>query len=70
MENLGFSGMSTAALAVITTLLQGQAQDPNHGDGGSGGEDQIKRKNMPGTSSASMTLPRVVSGDTHISVMN
>lgn len=25
---------------------------------------------MPGTSSASMTLPRVGSGDAHISVMN
>lgn len=40
------------------------------GRGGDSGEDQIKRKNMPGTSSDSMTLPRVVSGDTHISVMN
>lgn len=70
MENLEFGGMSIAALVVIIMLLQGQPQDSNHGMGGNDGKDQIKRKNMPGISSASMTLPRVVSGDTHISVMN
>lgn len=70
METLGFGGMSTAALAVITMLLQGQPQDPNHGVEENGGKDQTKKKNMPEISSASITLSRVVSGDTPISVMN
>lgn len=42
MENLGFGGMATAALAVITTLLQGQPQDPNHRGGGGAVMEKIK----------------------------
>lgn len=68
VENLGFGGVPVPALAVVTTLLQGQPQDPIH-PRESNGEDQ-RDKSRPGTSSDSMTLPRVASGDTHSSVMN
>ena len=36
---MGFGGVSIPDLAVITTLLQGQPQDPNH-PGENSGEEQ------------------------------
>lgn len=68
-ENLRFGGVPLPTLAVITTPLCGQPQDPIL-PGERGGEDQNREARARQDSNTSMTLPRVVPRDMHRSVMN
>lgn len=65
----GWWGVHASFGSDNNTIAQ-TAPEPHSSRGKQWRRSKQRGKSMPGTSSASMTLPRVVSRDMHISVMN